>query len=357
MQNYLYIFTKYENEGTGEIIEMLFWSLGNIVGENILARDSLIKSKVFEKVFVLLNNKNCPGDITKVLLFFIANSLKTRPAMNADVFKKCINSLLNLILNTENNEEFISDCLWGINYASEADFMWVPELLLKSGICEYVLSNDKLKRPNLIMPSVRLFGNLLSGESEITDDLINLGCISFLQNFLIHKNFEIRQTTLWALSNITAGNLKQIQAIIDTPELIATVNSLTRDNYRSVVREALWLLGNIVNGGNLNVCLKLIEMNIFVSINYILENNTEKFEILILTLRMLMKLLLQGASCNSHNEIARIFQLKGGCDALEKVQDSDSEDVYNLTLDIYNKFYKVDGIGFSNRVDSNNNYN
>lgn len=63
-----------------------------------------------------------------------------------------------------------------------------------------------------------------------------------------HPKENIRKETCWAMSNMTAGTVQQVQAVIDHNIVPMLLETLKKDTYR-VRKEAAWAVNNIVNGG------------------------------------------------------------------------------------------------------------
>ena len=62
----------------------------------------------------------------------------------------------------------------------------------------------------MLVPILRIFGNLVTGTDEQTDSVIESGCIDRFFEVLKHEKKPVRREVCWTLSNITAGNSEQI---------------------------------------------------------------------------------------------------------------------------------------------------
>ena len=60
---------------------------------------------------------------------------------------------------------------------------------------------------------------------------------------------QIVKTTCWAISNITAGNHTQIQAVIDC-DIIPKLIGLLSKKASIIRKEATWALSNMMDGGS-----------------------------------------------------------------------------------------------------------
>ena len=81
--------------------------------------------------------------------------------------------------------------------------------------------------------------------------MIHSGALGCLQPLLSpHHSRSVKKEACWTLSNITAGSVGQIQAVIDAaifPPLIANLASADF----VVKREAVWVVANAVSGGTI----------------------------------------------------------------------------------------------------------
>ena len=66
----------------------------------------------------------------------------------------------------------------------------------------------------MLVPALRTVGNIVTGNDQQTQTIINcgaLGCLLLLLN-TSHKK-SIKKEACWTISNITAGTKEQIQAV------------------------------------------------------------------------------------------------------------------------------------------------
>jgi hypothetical protein len=67
----------------------------------------------------------------------------------------------------------------------------------------------------VISPALRVVGNIVTGDDEQTQRVLNCNLLKTLKNLLTSlSNHSIVKEACWTLSNITAGNERQIQVWI-----------------------------------------------------------------------------------------------------------------------------------------------
>ena len=64
------------------------------------------------------------------------------------------------------------------------------------------------------LPILRIVGNIVTGNANQTQMIVDAGVLKYLKNTLLHEKRSIRRETCWIISNIAAGTQQQIEAII-----------------------------------------------------------------------------------------------------------------------------------------------
>lgn len=59
---------------------------------------------------------------------------------------------------------------------------------------------------SILMPSLRIIGNIVTGNEEQTQKVIDVEIIPKLFVLLSHEKVTVRKECCWILSNITAGS-------------------------------------------------------------------------------------------------------------------------------------------------------
>lgn len=94
----------------------------------------------------------------------------------------------------------------------------------------------------VLTPALRTIGNIVTGNEEQTECVINAGALPKLLILLNSKKINIAKEAAWTISNITAGNILQIQAVIDAgilPALISVMESVNILNKEAYFEESI----------------------------------------------------------------------------------------------------------------------
>ena len=101
--------------------------------------------------------------------------------------------------------------------------------------------------------ALRLVGNVLTGTEAQTQVALDSGVLCVLRNMIWCDVDLIAREACWAVSNVAAGSVEQIEEVIgagfaDDLALVMRVRRLDR-GWRRVQREAIWAISNACDGG------------------------------------------------------------------------------------------------------------
>lgn len=110
-------------------------------------------------------------------------------------------------------------------------------------------------------PALRTIGNIVCAEcsddnahgatTDYTEVILECDAVPRLKELVVHSNREIQKEACWTLSNIAAGTVDQIQAVIDSgaiPPLVKLVRDKKTD--QEVRSEACWVVLNATSCGS-----------------------------------------------------------------------------------------------------------
>jgi hypothetical protein len=122
---------------------------------------------------------------------------------------------------------------------------------------------DLLMHPSwrVTKPALRTIGNIVCAEcsddalsagptTDYTEVILECQAVPRLKELVTHSNREIQKEACWTLSNIAAGTVDQIQAVIDSgaiPPLVELVQNKKTD--QEVRSEACWVVLNATSCG------------------------------------------------------------------------------------------------------------
>jgi hypothetical protein len=115
--------------------------------------------------------------------------------------------------------------------------------------------------------ALRAVGNIVTGTDDQTQTVLNQGALEHFPSLLNHAKEKINKVNLetkddksvltfsnfqeavWFLSNITAGNQQQVQAVIEHGLVPMVITHLSRGEFQTQ-KEAAWAISNLTISGN-----------------------------------------------------------------------------------------------------------
>ena len=109
------------------------------------------------------------------------------------------------MLKENDIEDILIDVCWAMSYLSDGGEQRIPVILETNILTRLV---QLLTHPNIAIavPCLRTIGNIVTGNDEQTQMVIEAGACQALNEIMFHKKKTVRKEVCWSVSNITAGN-------------------------------------------------------------------------------------------------------------------------------------------------------
>ena len=207
---------------------------------------------------------------------------------------------------------------------------------------------EKSDKKDLILVSLKLIGNILRGNEEITNIMIRKKVISFLKNLLASTNIYVKMELCYALSHITSGTVDQNYELLKY-DILSQIKSLCYDVNTLVRKEALYIFSNSCGKMDMKLTLQLIKSGV-IEIFYENLKNLNEREIIFISLQGLDMILSVGSLIPS-NPFAKILSDIGGVEAIENILSKiEDKNISSLCYKILDTFYindEIKGNGYS----------
>ncbi|CAD8128509.1 unnamed protein product [Paramecium sonneborni] len=226
-----------------QIIELGVWALANISGDNIQFRDMLINKGIVQPLIRLAQIYMSGNFQTfKTIVWAISNLAKGKPTTT--MYKKeLILILTEIIMNIDQDDELLIDAIWGLSYLSEDDIYF--NLFIQTGVILKLSQLLHQQKQTLIIPSLRILGNILTGNEEQTNQVLYTGILQIFDNLLKQNlNKKIRKEICWSLSNIAAGTPHQVKQIIKNDSLLKSIFRQLDSRIPEITKEIAFFLSN-----------------------------------------------------------------------------------------------------------------
>jgi len=246
-----------------ELREQAVWAIGNLSGDNVDARDTILELGAMYEIKKFIQVENSQFGNKKKIPFLvnctwtISNLLRGKPIPSAKITGLAVTLLHKLIYL--NDPDIQADACWAVSYLTDGgkvanmpvdnelpqrinDVLFVG---LGFRLCELLVSPYS----NVQIPALRSVGNIVTGSDDQTQHMILCGVVQNLSKLINHVNTTVQKEAVWAVSNITAGNRTQIQEVI-TQGIIPLLIDRLKNGDSEVRKEAAWAISNAVSGGN-----------------------------------------------------------------------------------------------------------
>ncbi|VVB07079.1 unnamed protein product [Arabis nemorensis] len=197
---------------------------------------------------------------------------------------------------------------------------------------------------SVLFPALRTIGNIVYGDKHQAQTVLDHQVLPRLLN-LITNNYEkkIKKEACWIISNITAGNSNQIQAVIEA----GIIQSLCLGSEFKVKKEAAWGISNAICGGTHDQIRFMVSQGCIKPICDILACPDPV--IITACLEALEDILVVGEAeknlghTGDNNLYASMIDEAEGLEKIVKLQRHDNNEIYQKAAKILETFWTEDG--------------
>ena len=133
----------------------------------------------------------------------------------------------------------------------------VIQAVLNAGVVPLIVKCAKAGAA--VFCGLRVLGNICAGSDVQTQVVINAGGVDVLASQLTSDVPSSRKEASWALSNIAAGTVDQIDALIKHPTVVRDVLANFTCAWPDVQKESVWTVANMTSGGTQEQLRILVE--------------------------------------------------------------------------------------------------
>ncbi|KAI3990225.1 hypothetical protein MKX01_029203 [Papaver californicum] len=313
------------SSGNTDVPKQAVWALGNIAGDSPSCRDYVLSQ----------------GALVPLLSQFSEHSKQS-------MLRTATWTLSNLCCGTlihSSDEEILTDVCWALSYISNGTNDRI-KVLIEAEVCSRFVNLLLHPSPTVYTPSLRTVGNIITGNDEQIQILIDYQVLScFHQHLTQNYSKNVKRATCWAISNITSGNVDQIQAVIEA-NIIGPVLHLLRHAEFETKKESAWAITNASSGGVHEQIRYLVEQGCINSLCNLLI--CPDSSIVMVCLEGLENILRVGESDkesgknNGDNIYADIIEECEGLDKIEALQSHDNNDIYGMSVHILETYCSKD---------------
>lgn len=331
-------FVAMTKSSNAECREQAVWAIGNVAGDSEALRDETLRAGCMQAVMRLINPHN-PSSVGMLrnVTWTLSNMCRGKKPLPPFEYVRHAIPAMTWLLNYDDSE-VIQDAAWGLSYVSDepGDDNYKLDVFVKQeGLLQrlaWLLENYQ-KQDILVVPVLRAIGNVLTGNDQQTDAVLQHGVTEALLKLLRHPKRNIRKETAWALSNITAGQPHQIEQVLGNQALVTELSRLLRSGDVVVQREAAWTIANACTCGN-NRQLRFIsgKEEIVSAMSDALGCGDRA---IIKVICEAIVALIKFGNSQGDETFTELLEATGGLDNLEELQHHSSEDVYQSVASVF----------------------
>ncbi|KAJ6836161.1 importin subunit alpha-2-like [Iris pallida] len=333
------IFVKLLGSPSDDVREQAVWALGNVAGDSPRCRDLVLANGA---LLPLLNqlNEHAKLSMLRNATWTLSNFCRGKPQPSFEQTRPALPALERLIHS--NDEEVLTDACWALSYLSDGTNDKI-QAVIEANVCPRLVELLLHPSPSVLIPALRTVGNIVTGDDMQTQYIINHQALPCLLNLLTHNHKKsIRKEACWTISNITAGNKEQIQAVI-AADIIGPLVNLLKTAEFDIKKEAAWAISNATSGGTHEQIKYLVDQGCIRPLCDLLLCPDPR--IVTVCLEGLENILKVGeaeknlGTTDDVNPYAQMIDEEEGLDKIESLQSHDNTEIYEKSVKILETYW------------------
>lgn len=253
-----------------KIYEQGVWIVGNISADADIFRKKLYSMDILHMLCTKILNSD-DYQIIKMTCWALSNLVRGKK-IDENKDKEGIVPLCKIIMNYE-NEEILSDALAGLADLMDNQYLG---LIIEAKLPARLYTIAKRGVTDHLYTICQIMSHVSYGTYEQSMIVIQEGFLPILFDILSSTimSAPFKKEVLWIISNLTVGELDQIQAVLCNIERFNILMTLCKHDNKNVRREAIWSICNVTNNGDAEVLNSLVSNGVLAMFNYNLELDT-----------------------------------------------------------------------------------
>ncbi|CAH9073903.1 unnamed protein product [Cuscuta epithymum] len=333
------IFVRLLSSSSDDVREQAVWALGNVAGDSPKCRDLVLSLGALNPLTAQLN-ANAKLSMLRNATWTLSNFCRGKPQPPFELTRPALPILQQLTQSTD--EEVITDACWALSYLSDGTNDKI-QAVIDSGVCPRLVELLQHPSPSVIVPALRAVGNIVTGDDMQTQCIIEyrgLYCLTTLLTGTYKKS--IKKEACWTISNITAGNKDQIQAVIEA-NIIGPLIDLLQNGEFDIKKEAAWAISNATSGGSHDQIKYLVSQGCIKPLCDLLVCPDPR--IVTVCLEGLENILKVGEAeknmglMGDTNGYAQMIEDCEGLEKIENLQSHDNQEIYEKAVKILETYW------------------
>ncbi|XP_004494564.1 importin subunit alpha-4-like [Cicer arietinum] len=316
--------------GTDDTKEEAIWALGNIAGDSPSTRDHVVGyGALFPILGLLWNPLVVKRSTLRIASWTLANLCRGKPSSTVlEQMRSAIPFLRNLLVLVD--EEIVVNACWTLAYLTHEASSEMIQAVIDANICPRLVVLLSSPVSKATVPIMVTLGSLAMGDEANTQVLIDSGALPCLKLLLSQSDKDVVKHACWVISNITAGNIAQIQAVIDA-DLISPLVHLSKAEF-DIKKEVAWVIANATYGTPEQIRFLASKGCIEALCDILICSDTTMMAFILLGLYTILLV-------DEGNVYAEKVEACGGLEKILSLQGHENDDVYTMAVDILETYW------------------
>ncbi|XP_059653021.1 importin subunit alpha-4-like [Cornus florida] len=344
-----------------DIREQAIWALGNIAADLPGTRDKILNQNAMGPLLAQFYGQTKPS-MLRSATWTLANLCGGKPQPAFDKTQEALPIRLIQLADIE----VLQEACRAIAYLSNGTHDDIQTVVDSGVIPKLVELLDHPSSPSVIFLALRTIGNIATGNEKQMQVILyfhakhitvehNQVFLAFIidQRVLRHllllltneSETNIKREACWTISNITTGNMEQIQAVINAGIIDPLVRLLQNAQF-DIKKEAVWAISNATFAASWSQMRYLVDGGCIKPLCDLLTCSDPR--IVSACLKGLENILKVGEDeknmglTGGVNHYAEMIEEAEGLDKIESVQNHNDEEIYKEVLMILTKYWDAD---------------
>ncbi|VDM44380.1 unnamed protein product [Toxocara canis] len=261
-----------------EVRDQAFWAIGNIASDCADCKMAVRRTNALPAIINILHTSQfLHSQNRRNLVWAMAQILRGgAPHIPPAQVQAALEGLLPLLF--VDDQKLRSDATWSVAYLANGlnDTDPINMVLEMPGLLDRLLT--LMDDPRTVAPALRAVGNIVAGDDEQTQVVIDAGALSKLGKLLKECTSTIqRKELVWIISNIAAGTHSQIDALFDrrNGDFVTMLVEAGQGDDLGVRKEAGWAVANALTGASVAKTHWLCASNLLRVVPFVLRIDTD----------------------------------------------------------------------------------